>query len=209
MEPQENIKVVTIGDGSTGKTCILIRYTKKTYDEEYIPTIYESYSAPIQFAKKLVNLELVDTAGQDEYGNLRNLAYPNTDVFLITFSVVEPSTYHNALQKWYPELNQKNPDAIKIFVGNKIDIRDEEAKKHKAGDKNAPIDYIQAQQEISKLGCKYIECSAKTNVNIKDVFDLAIKTSLQKKDKLNQPKEGSKKSEKEKGKKKKGICNIF
>ena len=64
-----------------------------------MPTVFDNYAATVKVDNKMVNLGLWDTAGQEEYNRLRPLAYPNCDVFLIVFSVVEPSSFVNARKK--------------------------------------------------------------------------------------------------------------
>lgn len=64
-----------------------------------MPTVFENYAATVKVDGIMVNLGLWDTAGQEEYNKLRPLAYPNCDVFLITFSVVDPATFVNARKK--------------------------------------------------------------------------------------------------------------
>ena len=108
------------------------------------------------------------------------MSYPQADVFIIVFSVIEPSSFENAIKKWYPELSQKNEKAPKIFAGNKIDLRDESLLIN--GDKNAHIVKQTAQKVIGDLGGKYIECSALTQEGLKLTFDEAIRSTLKKKD---------------------------
>ena len=74
-------------------------YTQDKFPTEYVPTVFDNYAATVKVDGKMVNLGLWDTAGQEEYNRLRPLAYPNSDVFLIVFSVVEPSSFVNALKK--------------------------------------------------------------------------------------------------------------
>jgi small GTP-binding protein len=100
------IKVVVVGDGAVGKTCLLIRYpfsyrsyTQNKFPSEYVPTVFDNYTATVKFDNRMINLGLWDTAGQEEYNRLRPLAYPNADIFLIVFSVVEPSSFINATKK--------------------------------------------------------------------------------------------------------------
>ena len=64
-----------------------------------------------------VSLGLWDTAGQEDYDRLRPLSYPQTDVFLICYSVASPSSFENVTSKWYPEIKHHCPDAPIILVG--------------------------------------------------------------------------------------------
>uniref|UniRef100_A0A1A9UIT5 Uncharacterized protein n=1 Tax=Glossina austeni TaxID=7395 RepID=A0A1A9UIT5_GLOAU len=87
MSTGRPIKCVVVGDGTVGKTCMLISYTTDN---------------TIQ-----VSLGLWDTAGQEDYDRLRPLSYPQTDVFLICFSVASPSSFKNVTSKWYPEIKRQ------------------------------------------------------------------------------------------------------
>ena len=72
-----------------------------------------------------------DTAGQETYTQLRTLSYGSADIFVIIFAVSDSSSFENALNKWYPELSQKEWAHIpKLIVGNKIDMRDDNNPKH-------------------------------------------------------------------------------
>ena len=74
-------------------------YTQNKFPTEYVPTIFDNYTATVKVDSRMVNLGLWDTAGQEEYNRLRPLAYPNCDVFLICFSVVDPASWTNACKK--------------------------------------------------------------------------------------------------------------
>lgn len=74
-------------------------YTQDKFPTEYVPTVFDNYSANVKVDGRMVTLGLWDTAGQEEYNRLRPLAYPNCDVFLIVFSVIEPSSFINARKK--------------------------------------------------------------------------------------------------------------
>lgn len=174
------INCVLVGDGSVGKTCMLISYTSDKFPTEYVPTIFENYSAQVSVDQKKITLSLWDTAGQEDYGELRQLSYPQAHVFIIVFSVIEPSSLENALKKWLPELNEKNPNAPKLFAGNKIDLRDENLIEQ---NKNVHVLKSAAEKACADRGCKYIECSALTQEGLKTVFDEAIRSVLKGKEK--------------------------
>ena len=72
-----------------------------------------------------INLGLWDTAGQEDYDRLRPLSYPQTDVFLVCFSVISPTSYENVRARWHPELMRYSPNTKIILVGTKTDLRED------------------------------------------------------------------------------------
>ena len=91
----DKIKCVFLGDGAVGKTSLIVSYTTNGYPSEYVPTAIDTYDVVVHVDGVPVTFEMCDTPGQDDFDNLRPLVYPNTDVFLLCFSVVLPSSFHN------------------------------------------------------------------------------------------------------------------
>ncbi|KAH8268661.1 hypothetical protein KR026_011436 [Drosophila bipectinata] len=169
MSTGRPIKCVVVGDGTVGKTCMLISYTTDCFPGEYVPTVFDNYSAPMQVDTIQVSLGLWDTAGQEDYDRLRPLSYPQTDVFLICYSVASPSSFENVTSKWYPEIKHHCPDAPIILVGTKIDLReDRETLSGLAEQGLTPLKREQGQKLANKIrAVKYMECSALTQRGLK------------------------------------------
>uniref|UniRef100_A0A8C1FZC0 Ras homolog gene family, member Ac n=1 Tax=Cyprinus carpio TaxID=7962 RepID=A0A8C1FZC0_CYPCA len=119
-------KLVIVGDGACGKTCLLIVFSKDQFPEVYVPTVFENYVADIEVDGKQVELALWDTAGQEDYDRLRPLSYPDTDVILMCFSIDSPDSLENIPEKWTPEVKHFCPNVPIILVGNKKDLRNDE-----------------------------------------------------------------------------------
>ncbi|CCM06081.1 uncharacterized protein FIBRA_08328 [Fibroporia radiculosa] len=180
--PDIKRKLVVVGDGGCGKTCLLIVYAENRFPEAYIPTVFENYVTLVSFDGKLVELALWDTAGQEEYDRLRPLSYPESDVILIVFSVDFPVSLMNVQDKWYPEVAHFCEGVPIILVGTKTDLRrDEQTKRMLSAQGLTPVASDQGMSVAREIGAKYIECSAKLGTGVKEVFTLALKESMRNK----------------------------
>ncbi|CAF1428128.1 unnamed protein product [Rotaria magnacalcarata] len=173
----EEIKIVVVGDGYTGKTTLCIVYKDGEYPQDpYVPTIFENYAAAVTVNNRKYILNLFDSAGQEEYDQLRIMAYPNTDVFILCFSVVDPDSYSNILSKWIPELNRYAPRVPIIVVGTKLDLRNDPSTLEQLAEKRQrPISQSQGEYLAHVCSAKvYLECSSMLNFNVRNVFEQAI-----------------------------------
>ncbi|EKM74697.1 hypothetical protein AGABI1DRAFT_116772 [Agaricus bisporus var. burnettii JB137-S8] len=177
--PDLKKKLVVVGDGGCGKTCLLIVYAENRFPEAYIPTVFENYVTQVHFEGKQIELALWDTAGQEEYDRLRPLSYPESDVILVVFSVDFPTSLANVLDKWYPEVSHFCESVPLILVATKTDLRtDDYTRRMLHAQGQSTVTSEQGQAVAKEIGAKYIECSAKTGTGIKDVFTLALKESM-------------------------------
>lgn len=129
---------------------------------------------------KPISLGLWDTAGQEDYDRLRPLSYPQTDVFLITFSLVNPASFQNVKTKWLPELQHHCPGIPFVLVGTKLDLREDPETIERLKERNqVPVSFAQGVQLAKEIGAvKYMECSALTQKGLKNCFDEAIRAVL-------------------------------
>ncbi|KAI5957931.1 RAC1 [Candida theae] len=176
-----SIKSVVVGDGGVGKTCLLISYTTNTFPDDYIPTVFDNYSASVLIDGEPIKLGLWDTAGQSEYDRLRPLSYPQTEIFLCCFSVVSPDSFENIKLKWIPEIHHHCPkDILILLIGTKTDLRDDPHVLDELSAKGLkPVTEDQGIKLAKDIGAvKYMECSAATQNGVKEIFDFAIRAVL-------------------------------
>jgi len=196
-EDAVQIKLVVVGDGAVGKTCLLMSYCKDEIPEGYIPTVFDNYVVSLTAGGKIVELALYDTAGQEEYDRLRPLSYGGAHVLLICFSVMSPTSLQNVKTKWIKEVRHYRPEAPIILVGTKSDLRkNKDALAELAKEEESPVSEDQARKVMKEIGAEeFVECSAITKFNLKEVFDEAIKAVM-----LAEP---------EPKRKKHGRCELF
>eukprot|EP01090_Pellita_catalonica_P004394 TRINITY_DN1421_c0_g1_i2.p1 TRINITY_DN1421_c0_g1~~TRINITY_DN1421_c0_g1_i2.p1 ORF type:complete len:189 (-),score=38.95 TRINITY_DN1421_c0_g1_i2:76-642(-) len=169
----KQIKLVAVGDGAVGKTCLLLSYAKNRFPEGYVPTVFDNYVVELTAGEDVIELGLWDTAGQEEYDRLRPLSYANTNVFLICFSMLNKASFENVASKWSAEVDHYCPDVPKLLIGTKSDlIKDASA--------NTELVTEDSAQQLAKaIGAEaFIQCSAFTGDNLKTVFDTAVRSVL-------------------------------
>ncbi|XP_062304094.1 rho-related GTP-binding protein RhoU isoform X2 [Osmerus eperlanus] len=184
--PERKVNCVLVGDGAVGKTSLIVSYTTNGYPTEYIPTAFDNFAAMVVVDGKPVRLQLCDMAGQEELDRLRPLCYRNADVFLLCYSVVCPSSLCNVTNRWVPEVRRICPRVPVVLVGTQLDLREDvQVLIHLAQNQETPLSAEEGQECAQEIGAiTFIECSALTQKNLKDVFDSVILTGIQEVDSM-------------------------
>jgi len=175
----QSVKLIVVGDGTVGKTCLLLSYTSDSFPEDYVPTVFENIMTDVTINKEVVKVQLWDTAGQEEYNKLRILSYPKTDVLVVCFDLTNEVTFQNLEKHWYPELSRYCPDTPTIIVGTKYDL----IKDKDIGDFKKKVEAYAYKKDT-----EVFYTSAKENFNIKELFNTAIIRALDSKKRVNQKK---------------------
>ncbi|PHH66700.1 hypothetical protein CDD81_6537 [Ophiocordyceps australis] len=177
--PAYSKKIVVVGDGGCGKTCLLISYSQGYFPEKYVPTVFENYiTYPIHPpSSKIVELALWDTAGQEEYDRLRPLSYPETDLIFVCFAIDCPNSLDNVLDKWYPEVLHFCPYTPLVLVGLKSDLRNKKTCIEMLKTQGlTPVTSEQGMAVANKMSAEYVECSSKEMRGVDEIFEKAILT---------------------------------
>lgn len=176
----QSAKCVVVGDGAVGKTCLLATYSKDEFPSEYVPTVFDNYETAVMIEGVCYNLNLWDTAGQEEYDKLRHLSYPETDIFIACFSLVDSDSFHNITNRWVKELREHCPGAPVLLVGTKLDLRSDTGVVKQLQSTGKKVISTQEGQKLAHeiKAVKYVECSALTQQGVKTVFDEALRTVI-------------------------------
>ena len=155
---------------------------------QFVPTVFDNYSAHVKFGKSTLNVSLWDTAGPEDYDRLRPLSYPETDIFLLCFSIISPTSFANIRQKWILEVTHHRPrmcpNAKFVLVGTKTDLRaDPDFLVRLREKKIQPITREEGIALAKELGmAAYVETSALTGEGVNALFQTCYALFLQGKD---------------------------
>ena len=159
---------------------MLISFTSGTFPTEYQPTVFENYACNVGVDGAVVNLNIYDTAGQEDYDRLRPLSYPMTDVFLLCYSVSNPASFASVRSRWLPELQLYGRGAPVILVGTKADTAsDPETLSGLRNMRLHPVPDKSGAELADELGMRaFVPCSAKTGDGLKEAFDVAVRSVI-------------------------------
>ncbi|CAF1577362.1 unnamed protein product [Adineta steineri] len=187
---QKSRKLVVVGDGMSGKTCLLFAFKNDEFSSDHVPTIFDTYVAEIEVDGKTVDLALFDTAGQEDFDRLRPLSYPDTNVILMCFSIDNPVSVASITEKWIPEVRHFCGKCPIILVACKSDLRNDSQIIAKLKERNEkPVTTETGKQLATQIKADaYMECSAKTHEGIHELFLLAARLSFKKRNNKNKVK---------------------
>ncbi|XP_034531107.1 rho-related GTP-binding protein RhoV-like [Notolabrus celidotus] len=178
---REEVSCMLVGDGAVGKTSMIISYVFNGYNSEYRQTAFDVFTGLVHVNGFPTRIKLIDTAGQDEFGHLRSLCYAHVDVFILCFSLVNPVSFDNITSKWIPQIRAGNQASPIILVGTQSDLRHNvDVLIHLDQFMGAkPVRSSRARRLAHRIQAQdYVECSALTQHNLKDVFDSAISVAI-------------------------------
>ncbi|ORZ20364.1 GTP-binding protein rhoA [Absidia repens] len=173
-------KLVIVGDGACGKTSLLMVHSQGKYPENYVPTVFENSVTDLNVDGKKVELNLWDTAGQEDYDRLRPLSYPDSDVILICYAVDSLDSLENVCGKWFTEVLHFCPGLPVLLVACKKDLRNNPGTiQELQRNSERPVSYEEGMHVAREIDAyKYLECSAKYNDGVQEVFEHATRASL-------------------------------
>jgi len=163
MEHSQEYKIVVLGGGGVGKSALTIRLVTDNFLDEYDPTIEDSYRKQVDIDNETVLLDILDTAGQEEFASMQDQWIREGQGFLLVFSVCNDATFDEIEEFHKKILRVKDVESVPMAIaGNKCDLRDP-TDKHQ-------VKMADAEDMAKRFGCKYYETSAKEKINNEECF---------------------------------------
>eukprot|EP01129_Flabellula_baltica_P015093 TRINITY_DN7466_c0_g1_i1.p1 TRINITY_DN7466_c0_g1~~TRINITY_DN7466_c0_g1_i1.p1 ORF type:complete len:190 (-),score=45.75 TRINITY_DN7466_c0_g1_i1:47-616(-) len=160
----EPVVVVVLGAGGVGKSALTIQFVQGIFVEKYDPTIEDSYRKTMEVDDKTYILEILDTAGTEQFTAMRDLYMKKGNGFVLVYSIIAESTF-NELTGTFQQITRvkESTNIPAIIVGNKCDLEEERV-----------ISSEEAQELAEELGVLFIEASAKEKINVAEVFERVL-----------------------------------
>jgi Ras-related protein Rab-8A len=154
------IKLLLIGDSGVGKSCLLLRFSDDTFTTNFITTIGIDFKIrTIELDGKRVKLQIWDTAGQERFRTITTAYYRGAMGILLTYDVTDEQSFQN-IRNWMKNIEEHAAENVnKILIGNKCDLVEKKV-----------VDTQRGQQLADSYNIKFLETSAKNNLNVEEAF---------------------------------------
>ena len=153
-------KVVVLGSGGVGKSALTVQFVSGTFMEKYDPTIEDFYRKEIEVDGAPQVLEILDTAGTEQFSSMRDLYIRNSEAFIIVYSVTSHQTFQDIKSMQEQIIRVKGTDRVPILlVGNKIDL-----------EHLREVSTLEGMALAHLWSCPFLEASAKNRSNVNDIF---------------------------------------
>eukprot|EP00127_Corallochytrium_limacisporum_P003144 Clim_evm73s146 gene=Clim_evmTU73s146 len=177
-------KLVVLGSGGVGKSALTVQFVQGIFVEKYDPTIEDSYRKQVEVDGQQCMLEILDTAGTEQFTAMRDLYMKNGQGFVLVYSITAQSTFNDLQDLREQILRVKDTDEVPMcLVGNKCDLEDERV-----------VSKDQGSNLAKQFNCTFLESSAKSKINVNDIFYDLVRQINRK-----QPDSAGKKQKKKKG----------
>ena len=154
------LKYITIGSPYVGKSKIVERFVKDTFNNDYYVTIGVEFGEKnIEVEKKKLRIQIWDTAGQEEFKSITRTYYKNCVCAIIVYDITSRNSF-NDITNWIEDCIQSSPKTVLMaLIGNKSDLKESRV-----------VSTEEGQELADKYGILFYETSAKDGTNIKEIF---------------------------------------
>ena len=153
-------KVLLLGNSNVGKSSLFLRFVDDIWNDTFVPTIGVDFKIKtFDIDEKRIKMQIWDTAGQERFKNIIASYYRGAHGILLIYDVTDKDSFKN-LSNWLIEIEKNSSkNVLKVLIGNKTDLEEKRV-----------ISYNQAKEFADSYGLKYIETSAKKNLNVNEAF---------------------------------------
>merc|ERR1712125_184271 len=160
----QEYKIVVLGSGGVGKSALTVQFVQGVFVEKYDPTIEDSYRKNIEVDGIQCLLEILDTAGTEQFTAMRDLYMKNGQGFVLVYSIIAKSTFNDLTDTRDQISRVKDSESVPIMlVGNKCDLNEQRVVEMDAG-----------QELANTWGAEFMEASAKAGINVEPVFSKLV-----------------------------------
>ncbi|XP_040566394.1 ras-related protein Rap1 [Lepeophtheirus salmonis] len=154
-------KIVVLGSGGVGKSALTVQFVQGIFVEKYDPTIEDSYRKQVEVDNQQCMLEILDTAGTEQFTAMRDLYMKNGQGFVLVYSITAQSTFNDLQDLREQILRIKDTDDVPmVLVGNKCDLEDERVVGKDQG--------LNLAKQFNN--CSFMETSAKAKIGVTHLF---------------------------------------
>eukprot|EP01121_Diplochlamys_sp_Union-15-3_P011613 TRINITY_DN3383_c0_g1_i2.p1 TRINITY_DN3383_c0_g1~~TRINITY_DN3383_c0_g1_i2.p1 ORF type:complete len:198 (-),score=39.74 TRINITY_DN3383_c0_g1_i2:79-672(-) len=158
-------KLVLVGVGGVGKSCLTIQFISNKFVDDYDPTLEDSYRKQVTIDGQECILDIFDTAGQEDFVAIRDQYMKIGHGFICVYSITMKSSFEEVINLHEHMLRVKDADSVPfVLVGNKCDLEDDRE-----------VSTAEGQQLADRLNVKFIETSAKTRHNVVEAFEMLVR----------------------------------
>eukprot|EP01088_Endostelium_zonatum_P021899 TRINITY_DN893_c0_g1_i3.p1 TRINITY_DN893_c0_g1~~TRINITY_DN893_c0_g1_i3.p1 ORF type:complete len:211 (-),score=44.85 TRINITY_DN893_c0_g1_i3:21-599(-) len=164
-------KFAVVGGGAVGKSSLTIQYLFNRFPEAYDPTVEDSYRKQVEIEGHSILLDILDTAGQEEFESMRSYYIDENEAFVLVYSITNSNSFEEVKKIRDQITKTKEDEGIHyVLLGNKKDLAESRL-----------VDEKDGRELAESIKCPFFETSAKTQENVQEGFEALIRSMMKSK----------------------------